>query len=390
MIGRIFSLLPLLLFTALVLFSGYYVWAKATGTSIAQAPPTLTPTKTQTPPPTSSPTGTPTPTATQTPPPPTQTPTLTLTPTEAPPVLTPTATPTPTLVLTPTATPAPATIVWVQTGSDLNTPPHTLAIDSALGNNPVLQAHAVAPALSPDGQKIAFYSESSLSGLDTGIWIADIAGGFVENPQRLVDVTDVQNIVWSADEENKLAFEVVLNPSQPVEEWQPEIRVVRADIEDGYVELDRFDGRQPAWSPNGERLVYYSCQGSQCGLFLVNCTGGNCDEGAGEYLTFDSTDGYPTWSPDGATIAFASRRDGNHEIYLLQIGNEQPLNLTNRPTVDTTPVFNRDGQKIYFRTDLDGVWQIQVIDLSSGAIMTFLEDVGGEDKDWGLVRHTVQ
>jgi Tol biopolymer transport system component len=31
----------------------------------------------------------------------------------------------------------------------------------------------------------------------------------------------------------------------------------------------------------------------------------------------DSFDEYPSWSPDGTKIAFASRIDGNFEIYVL-------------------------------------------------------------------------
>jgi Tol biopolymer transport system component len=279
----------------------------------------------------------------------------------------------------------------VQTGSDLNTPPHTLGLISADANNPVMQTFAVAPALSPaaDGQ-LAFYSESSEGGFDTGIWIGQIEGGYIQTARRLSDATDVQNLVWSAGAEGKLAFEVVLNPSRPSQEWQSEIRIILADLTGGYVELDRFDGRHPAWSPDGQKLIFYSCRGSKCGLFLANCTGGNCDEAAGKHLTSDSTDSYPAWGPDGNRVAFASRRDGNQEIYLLQLADGQLVNLTNRPTVDTTPVFSPDGRKIFFRTDFNGVWQIQVIDLASGKIEPFLESVGGDDRDWGLVRLTVR
>jgi Tol biopolymer transport system component len=65
-------------------------------------------------------------------------------------------------------------------------------------------------------------------------------------------------------------------------------------------------------------------------------------------------------------------------------------NLTNRPTIDTTPIFNLSGQQLYFRTDLDGVWQLQVIDLARGNIAPFIPNIGGNDRSWGLVRPVVR
>jgi Tol biopolymer transport system component len=282
------------------------------------------------------------------------------------------------------------TIVWVQSNSDLNTSPHTLILNSAQGNNLILQEYAAAPAFSPDGNKIAFYSESSQSGYNTGIWVADLIEGSIENAKLLVDVTNVQNLAWSPNEGDKLVFEVVLNPSSPLDQWQSEIRIVLSDVADGYVELDRFEGRQPAWSSDGQRLVFYICRGSQCGLFLVNCVGGTCDEASSEQLTFDSTDSYPAWSPTGDSIAFASARTGNQEIYHLRLADKSLQNLTNRPTIDTTPIFNLSGQQLYFRTDLDGVWQLQVIDLARGNIAPFIPNIGGNDRSWGLVRPVVR
>ncbi|MDX1522720.1 MAG: hypothetical protein R3264_13915 [Anaerolineae bacterium] len=389
MIGRIFSTLPLIFFAALVAFAGYFTFTGPIVAPVAQRP-TRTPTATLLPSPTATavpatdtPTAIPTATATHTPPP-TETPTLTITPTVSEATLEPTLTPAPTV--TPTLAPVSQTFVWVQTSIDLNTPPHTLGLISPDAETAFFQEHAVAPALSADASQIAFYSESNLAGLNTGIYIGNIVGGELDNPQQLVDITDVQNIVWSTDAEAKLAFEIILNPDNPPAEWQSQIRIIRANIEDGYVELDRFDGRQPTWSPNGQSLIFYTCRGSQCGLFLADCTGGNCDEASAKQITRDSTDAYPVWSPTGNFVAFTSRRNGNQEIYLLGLTDDQPQNLSNRATIDTTPIFSKDGQTIYFRTDFDGEWQIQAIDLTTMAIEDFIPNTGGSDRDWGLVR----
>ena len=50
-------------------------------------------------------------------------------------------------------------------------------------------------------------------------------------------------------------------------------------------------------------------------------------------------DWFPSWSPDGKRIAFASRRDGNDEIYVMDADGGNPRNLTNHPDEDIIPAW---------------------------------------------------
>lgn len=40
---------------------------------------------------------------------------------------------------------------------------------------------------------------------------------------------------------------------------------------------------------------------------------------------------HPTWSPDGSKIGFASKPDGNFEIYVVNIDGSNLKRLTNHP-----------------------------------------------------------
>ena len=50
-------------------------------------------------------------------------------------------------------------------------------------------------------------------------------------------------------------------------------------------------------------------------------------------------DGYPVVSPNGEKIAFVSDRDGNYEIYIMDIDGTNQINLTNSESWEDIPRF---------------------------------------------------
>ena len=64
---------------------------------------------------------------------------------------------------------------------------------------------------------------------------------------------------------------------------------------------------------------------------------------------------FPALSPDGKTLAFASKRSGNWDIYLQPVGSSEAIDLTrDSPSDDTQPAFSRDGRWIAFRSERGG------------------------------------
>jgi Tol biopolymer transport system component len=67
-------------------------------------------------------------------------------------------------------------------------------------------------------------------------------------------------------------------------------------------------------------------------------------------LTFnDATDRTPRFSPDGLSVAFASDRDGDLDIYVLDLASGAVMQLTNDPARDDLPVFSADGETVVYQ-----------------------------------------
>jgi TolB protein len=54
----------------------------------------------------------------------------------------------------------------------------------------------------------------------------------------------------------------------------------------------------------------------------------------------------PSWSPDGARLAFVSRRSGDEEIYVAKADGTGVTRLTKLPGPDLSPAWSSDGRKL--------------------------------------------
>ncbi len=57
---------------------------------------------------------------------------------------------------------------------------------------------------------------------------------------------------------------------------------------------------------------------------------------------------WPTWSPDGSLLAFASSRGGDFDIYVRRVEGGQEVNVSDDPGQDFQPAFSPDGDRIAF------------------------------------------
>jgi uncharacterized repeat protein (TIGR01451 family) len=176
------------------------------------------------------------------------------------------------------------------------------------------------PSWSPDGTKIAFYSDRSGN---NEIYVMNADGSSVVNLTN--NAADDRSPAWSPDGA-RIAFGTGRDGAG-------EIYVMNADGSNP-TDLTNNPSNEydPTWSPDGSKIVF----GRETPLNEIAVM--NAD-GSGQTLITDDPGGaaLPSWSPDGTKIVFVSGRDGNNEIYVMNSDGTEQTRLTNEPGSDTGP-----------------------------------------------------
>ena len=135
---------------------------------------------------------------------------------------------------------------------------------------------------------------------------------------------------------------------------------------------------QASYSADGQWIAWVS---NRDGLSNWEIWVAAADGSQPRRATFNTAaDTNPVWGP-GGQIVFESNRDGNWELYLLDVtGDGLPVRLTDSPGSDINAYWTPDGKAVYFQSDRDGNWQIYRLELASGDL-TRITNNDLEDQD---------
>ncbi len=123
-----------------------------------------------------------------------------------------------------------------------------------------------------------------------------------------------------------------------------------------------WDDRHPSIEPNGKQIAFSSHRDGNWDIYML-------DIKTGETRRLTATLGYegrPQWSPDGQWITYEAYYEGNYDVWLMPVeGSGEPIRLTTHPAEDLSPVWSPDGRKIIFTSNRDGNYDLYLADLDA-------------------------
>ncbi len=227
------------------------------------------------------------------------------------------------------------------------------------------------PAYSPDGNKIVYVRSE---GGDTELWIMDSDGtghelfydgpGFQGGPS------------WNPD-----GGSIVFHQGNPSTSVDFDLWTIDADGTDPVaITTDSTDEIYPSYSPDGTNIAYE--KGNQnTGAMNVYIKAANNSLAGVNVTSGTGNDIRPDYSPNGQSLAISSSRDGDYEIFVINLQGGVIAQVTSNTRLDTEPAFSPDGKLLAYSGGESNERDLYVATATAGASETVLVPAAGYDSD---------
>lgn len=194
----------------------------------------------------------------------------------------------------------------------------------------------------------------------------------------------------SSVDEREAALDVELEPERPLESpivfasdrrGNPDIYVLYPDGTVDTVLARDADDYAPSLSPDGSTIVFESNEGGPRAVFSAPIDGSSAPR---QLSSGESEATSPSWSPDGRTIAWATRARSNWDIATYDLDRSVETLVTTATSDDLNPSWSPDGDELVFRSDRSGSGDIYRLELATQRLTQLTSNATIEDSPaWG-------
>ncbi len=223
-------------------------------------------------------------------------------------------------------------------------------------------SHNIKPVWSPSGDIIAYvtgnegFLEIVLMSAKTGERIERVTKRFFREKYEEIR-TDFggfgRSLTWAPDGD-RIAFIAKHHDAN----YLLEVNILTAELTQ-YFELDFDNVTSPDYDGSGERIVFSALREGQTDLYVIELLTGEVDR-----FTFDPfNDTHPSWHPITGEILYTSERGAKNRLVLINLNQGTERLLTDGTYNAISPSWTPDGKSILFCSDRQGIYDIHKLEI---------------------------
>ena len=229
-------------------------------------------------------------------------------------------------------------------------------------------SHNIKPIWSPSGDIIAYvtgnegFLEIVLMSAKTGERIKRVTKRLFREKYEEIR-TDFggfgRSLTWAPDGD-RIAFVAKYHDAN----YLLEVNILTGELTQ-YFELDFDNATSPDYDGSGERIIFSALKDGQTDLYIIELLTGEIRR-----LTFDPfNDTHPSWHPTTRQIVYTSERGGKNRLVLIDLNNSTERVLTDNTYNAISPTWTPGGKSILFCSDAQGIYdvcELEIVEKTNG------------------------